>query len=94
MQLKKYVTIDQSKCNGCGKCITPCSKGGIKIEEGKAVLAAESFCGSFINCIKKCPREAITIQRKELSQAELDNEIPPNAGCFFSGRYDVNHWFE
>jgi len=35
MQLKKYVKINHEKCNGCGKCITPCSKGGIKIENGK-----------------------------------------------------------
>ncbi|MBM7555710.1 ATP-binding protein [Halanaerobacter jeridensis] len=94
MKLKKFVELDSEKCNGCGECITTCNKGGIKIENGKARLVQSSFCGSFVNCIGDCPQGALKIESKKLSKAELENEITPNAGCYFSGRYDINQWVE
>ena len=92
MKLKKFVELDKEKCNGCGECITTCNKGGLKIEDGKAKLVQSSFCGSFINCIGNCPQGALKIKTKQLSQAELENEVSPNAGCYHSGRYDINQW--
>ena len=92
MQLKKFVKIDQSKCDGCGECITSCNKGGIKIIENKAKLVETSFCASFIDCIGDCPNGALAIKTKKLAAADLDQKTAPNAGCYFSGRYDVNDW--
>ncbi|MGM0370364.1 MAG: ATP-binding protein [Bacillota bacterium] len=92
MKLKKFVQINEDRCNGCGDCITNCDKGGIKIVNGTAKLVKTSFCGSFINCIGDCPNQALTIKTKELSNAELDNSISSNAGCYFSGRYDISNW--
>ncbi|MGM0501202.1 MAG: ATP-binding protein [Bacillota bacterium] len=92
MQLKKFVEIDIDKCDGCGDCITSCNKGGIKIIEGKAKLVETSFCGSFINCIGECPNGALTIKTKKFNSTILDKEVAPNAGCYFSGRYDVSQW--
>lgn len=92
MKLKKFIELDQEKCNGCGECITNCNKGGLKIEAGQARLVEDSFCGSFINCIGVCPQGALKIKTQKLEQAELENEVSPNAGCYHSGRYDIKQW--
>ncbi|GAB6099111.1 hypothetical protein JCM16358_09900 [Halanaerocella petrolearia] len=92
MREKRIIRINEDKCNGCGNCITNCHKGGIKIIDGIAKLVKSSFCGSFIDCIGECPTGALAIETKRSSTDEEVETLSPNAGCHFSGRYDINNW--
>lgn len=94
MKLKKFIQLDEEKCNGCGACITTCAKGGLRIEDGKARLVEDYFCASFVNCIGDCPEGALKIENKKIAKANLEKEVAPNAGCYFSGRYDIEQWEE
>ncbi|MEZ5336279.1 MAG: 4Fe-4S binding protein [Methanolobus sp.] len=36
MAKRLIVKIDEEKCTGCGKCVSPCAEGAIQIINGKA----------------------------------------------------------
>ena len=62
---RKFVKIDEDKCNGCGDCVPSCAEGAIKIIDGKARLVGESLCDGFGACLGTCPQGAITIEERE-----------------------------
>lgn len=63
--VRKIITIDEKKCNGCGLCINACHEGALKLINGKAKLISDSYCDGLGNCLPECPTEAITIQERE-----------------------------
>ena len=65
MAVRKLITIDEGKCDGCGQCATACHDGAIQIIDGKANLISESYCDGLGDCIGECPRDAITIVERE-----------------------------
>lgn len=66
MQLKrKIVRIDQTKCNGCGDCITACVEGAIRMENGKARLINDTYCDGLGACLGHCPQDAISIEERD-----------------------------
>ncbi len=81
----KKIIINEEKCNGCGKCVTHCQKGGLRIVNGKAKLTADFYCGAFTECIGGCPQGAITVTN-EMQEKKSDLA----GGCYFSGRYNSN----
>ena len=66
--LRKIVTIDQDKCDGCGLCVPSCAEGAIKMINGKAVLSADNLCDGLGACLGECPRDAIRILEREADE--------------------------
>jgi len=62
---RKIVNIDETKCNGCGRCVTACAEGAIEIVDGKARLVSETYCDGLGACLGECPQEAIIIEERE-----------------------------
>ena len=63
--IRKIITIDEKKCNGCGLCVTACHEGAIELIDGKARLAREDFCDGLGDCLPRCPSDAISFEERE-----------------------------
>ena len=63
--IRRIITIDEDKCNGCGLCATACHEGAIGIVEGKAKLLREDYCDGLGDCLPACPMNAISFQMRE-----------------------------
>ena len=82
MVVRKLITIDESKCDGCGLCATACHEGAIQIIDGKAKLISESYCDGLGDCLGECPQDAITIVEREADaydQAAVDAHLTRGA---------------
>ena len=62
---RNIITIDESKCNGCGLCASACHEGAIQMIGGKARLISESYCDGLGACLPACPVDAIHIEERE-----------------------------
>ncbi|MDP2990803.1 MAG: 4Fe-4S binding protein, partial [Kiritimatiellota bacterium] len=62
---RTILTIDESKCNGCGICVTACAEGALKIVDGKARLVSDRFCDGFGDCVGDCPTGALKVETRE-----------------------------
>jgi len=67
------ITVDNLKCNGCGKCVAVCSDLSIELFEGKARPSGHGVfeCIACGQCMAVCPEEAIQIHGRFLSPADL-----------------------
>ena len=63
---RKIVRIDEEKCTGCGKCVTPCAEGAIKIVNGKAKVMRDELCDGAGFCLAVCPEGALTVEEREV----------------------------
>ncbi len=70
--LRKIVSIDEEKCNGCGLCVPACAEGALQIIDGKAKLISEIYCDGLGACLGECPQGAITIEDR--AAEEFDEE--------------------
>ena len=63
--LRKIITIDEEKCNGCGACAAACHEGAIEMVNGKARLTREDYCDGLGDCLPACPTDAISFEMRE-----------------------------
>jgi Pyruvate/2-oxoacid:ferredoxin oxidoreductase delta subunit len=66
--IRRIVKIDETKCNGCGICVTACHEGAIEIIDGKAKLISDIYCDGLGDCLKGCPEDAIEIIEREADE--------------------------
>ena len=63
--IRKIITIDEKKCNGCGLCADACHEGAIGIVDGRAKLLREDYCDGLGDCLPACPMNAISFEERE-----------------------------
>ena len=63
--LRRIITINESRCNGCGLCADACHEGAIGIVDGKAKLLREDYCDGLGDCLPACPMNAISFEERE-----------------------------
>ena len=99
--IASYVQLsyDESKCNGCGKCVEFVQGNGITLENGKAVVDMQLHDQN-LALIDVCPKKAFGKFGDEITVEDLVNEVmkdkdyyeTSNGGVTFSGGEALNQW--
>jgi TPP-dependent indolepyruvate ferredoxin oxidoreductase alpha subunit len=56
------IILDKNECEGCGTCVTVCTRSAIILKETDGVIIAEidsAFCDGCGECIEYCARKVI-----------------------------------
>ena len=92
--IRKIIKIDESKCDGCGLCVSACHEGAIGLVNGKAKLLRDDYCDGLGDCLPACPTEAITFEEREAEEydeaavkANMENKQPDTLACGCPGMH-------
>ena len=86
--IRRIITIDERKCDGCGLCAKACHEGAIGIVDGKAKLLREDYCDGLGDCLPACPTGAITFVEREAAaydEAAVQAAKKQASGCTGGG---------
>ncbi|MHB8055949.1 MAG: 4Fe-4S binding protein, partial [Candidatus Aminicenantales bacterium] len=65
------VSVDRSKCRGCGACVGLCPFKALRMEGGKLIVDEMKCMGCGV-CVSKCERDAPALVRDERKGVPLD----------------------
>ena len=97
--IRRIITIDEEKCNGCGLCADACHEGAIGIVNGKAKLLREDYCDGLGDCLPACPMKAISFEEREapayneaaVLAAKKAKEVPQPCVCPGTACQSIRH---
>ena len=97
--IRRIITINEEKCNGCGLCADACHEGAIGIVDGKAKLLREDYCDGLGDCLPACPMNAISFEEREapayneaaVLAAKKAKASPLPCGCPSSACQTIQH---
>ena len=100
--IRRIITINEDKCNGCGLCADACHEGAIGIVSGKAKLLREDYCDGLGDCLPACPMNAISFEDREapaydeaaVLAAKKTKEAPLPCGCPGSACQSISYSHE
>lgn len=72
------VTIDTTKCDGCGECVKECPRDVLANKDGKIVVSNLEDCILCSACLRACPKDAITTRgdnSKFIFEFETDGSL-------------------
>jgi NAD-dependent dihydropyrimidine dehydrogenase PreA subunit len=92
--IRKLIRIDESKCDGCGLCVSACHEGAIGLIDGKAKLLRDDYCDGLGDCLPVCPLDAICFEEREAAEydetavkANMENTQPETLACGCPGTH-------
>ncbi|HEX3030042.1 MAG TPA: 4Fe-4S binding protein [Clostridia bacterium] len=92
--LRQIIKIDETKCNGCGLCVSACHEGAIGLVDGKAKLLRDDYCDGLGNCLPVCPTNAISFEEREADEyneeavkMNMENKQPEKLACGCPGTH-------
>ena len=68
------VTVDESKCTGCGICSEVCPVEAITVDQVAKIDAA--ICTDCGSCVAECPNEAISMNEMAASSSAWSSRSP------------------
>lgn len=69
------ITINMTRCDGCGECMAFCPDGAIYLVDGGAAVD-HTLCRECKACIAACPMEAISITGQVHGQTRVPAIVP------------------
>jgi TPP-dependent indolepyruvate ferredoxin oxidoreductase alpha subunit len=74
------VSVDESKCDGCGWCIEACEYGAITLHPNEQKVIVCDLCGGEPECVQFCPEGALSLAGKT-----TDKIVTGDIGCYTLG---------